>query len=113
MHEHITRALYYFDIHLLYASVVGLAAWALTSIPRWQRHHEVLDLGSDLAQFRSARGRSFRQVLVVPPFVGRTVGHHRRLREYHLSRPDRYHAFGSVVALRNPDVYAALFADTR
>jgi beta-lactamase regulating signal transducer with metallopeptidase domain len=32
MHEHITRALYYFDIHLLYASVVGLAAWALTSI---------------------------------------------------------------------------------
>jgi hypothetical protein len=32
MHEHITRAMYYFDIHLLYASVVGLAAWALTSI---------------------------------------------------------------------------------
>jgi beta-lactamase regulating signal transducer with metallopeptidase domain len=32
MHEHITRALYYFDIHLLYASVVGIAAWALTSI---------------------------------------------------------------------------------
>jgi beta-lactamase regulating signal transducer with metallopeptidase domain len=25
--------LYYFDIHLLYASMVGLAAWALTSIP--------------------------------------------------------------------------------
>jgi beta-lactamase regulating signal transducer with metallopeptidase domain len=33
MHEFITRALYYFDIHLLYASIVGLAAWALTSIP--------------------------------------------------------------------------------
>jgi hypothetical protein len=32
MHEHITQALYYFDIHLLYASIVGLAAWALTSI---------------------------------------------------------------------------------
>jgi beta-lactamase regulating signal transducer with metallopeptidase domain len=32
MHEHITRALYYFDIHLLYASLVGFAAWALTSI---------------------------------------------------------------------------------
>jgi len=32
MHEHIARALYYFDIHLLYASMVGLAAWALTSI---------------------------------------------------------------------------------
>jgi len=32
MHEHIARALYYFDIHLLYASAVGLAAWALTSI---------------------------------------------------------------------------------
>jgi len=32
MHEHITRALYYFEIHLLYASMVGLAAWALTSI---------------------------------------------------------------------------------
>jgi beta-lactamase regulating signal transducer with metallopeptidase domain len=32
MHEHIARTLYYFEIHLLYASVVGLAAWALTSI---------------------------------------------------------------------------------
>lgn len=32
MHEHIARALYYFDIHLLYASMVGFAAWALTSI---------------------------------------------------------------------------------
>jgi beta-lactamase regulating signal transducer with metallopeptidase domain len=32
MHEHIARTLYYFEIHLLYASVVGLSAWALTSI---------------------------------------------------------------------------------
>jgi beta-lactamase regulating signal transducer with metallopeptidase domain len=32
MHEHITRALYYVGIHLLYASTVGLAAWALTSV---------------------------------------------------------------------------------
>src|SRR5258708_746588 len=32
MHEHIARTLYYFDIHLLYASMVGVAAWALTSI---------------------------------------------------------------------------------
>ncbi len=32
MHEHVARALYYLDVHLLYASIVGLAAWALTSI---------------------------------------------------------------------------------
>jgi beta-lactamase regulating signal transducer with metallopeptidase domain len=32
MHEHIARAMYYFGIHLLYASMVGFAAWALTSI---------------------------------------------------------------------------------
>ncbi len=32
MHELITRALYYFHIHLLYASIVWLAAWVLTSI---------------------------------------------------------------------------------
>ena len=32
MHEHLARALYYVDIHLLYASVVGCAAWALTII---------------------------------------------------------------------------------
>jgi beta-lactamase regulating signal transducer with metallopeptidase domain len=32
MHEHITRALYYFEVHLLYASLVGLAAWILTSL---------------------------------------------------------------------------------
>ena len=32
MHEEIARALYYFEVHLLYASIVCLAAWALTSI---------------------------------------------------------------------------------
>ena len=33
MHEHIARAMYYFSVHLLYASTVGLAAWVLTTIP--------------------------------------------------------------------------------
>ena len=32
MHEHIARAMYYFSVHLLYASIVGSAAWVLTSI---------------------------------------------------------------------------------
>src|SRR5438552_1596997 len=32
MVEHITRGLYYVDVHLLYASIVCLAAWLLTSI---------------------------------------------------------------------------------
>jgi len=32
MHEHIARTMYYFSVHLLYASVVGLIAWLLTSI---------------------------------------------------------------------------------
>jgi bla regulator protein blaR1 len=32
MHEHIARVLYYFSVHLLYASGVGAAAWAMTSI---------------------------------------------------------------------------------
>jgi beta-lactamase regulating signal transducer with metallopeptidase domain len=32
MHEHLARAMYYVNIHLLYASIVGCAAWALTSI---------------------------------------------------------------------------------
>jgi beta-lactamase regulating signal transducer with metallopeptidase domain len=32
MHEHIARTLYYFEIHTLYASIVGLAAWAMTSV---------------------------------------------------------------------------------
>jgi len=32
--EHIMRALYYFELHLLYASLVWFAAWVLTSIPR-------------------------------------------------------------------------------
>jgi beta-lactamase regulating signal transducer with metallopeptidase domain len=34
MHEHIARALYYIEVHLLYASIVWFAAWVLTSIPR-------------------------------------------------------------------------------
>jgi len=34
MHEHIARTLYYLQVHLLYASVVGLAALILTSIAR-------------------------------------------------------------------------------
>ena len=33
MHEHIARAMYYFSVHLLYASVVGAVAWLLTTIP--------------------------------------------------------------------------------
>lgn len=32
MHEHVARTMYYFGIHMLYASIVGCAAWALTSI---------------------------------------------------------------------------------
>lgn len=32
MHEHIAHAMYYFSVHLLYASIVGSAAWVLTSI---------------------------------------------------------------------------------
>ena len=32
MHEHIARALYYLEVHLLYASIVWLAAWLLTSV---------------------------------------------------------------------------------
>jgi beta-lactamase regulating signal transducer with metallopeptidase domain len=32
VHEHIARVMYYFSVHLLYASVVGTAAWGLTSI---------------------------------------------------------------------------------
>ena len=32
MHEHIAPAVYYLEVHLLYASVVCLAAWVLTSL---------------------------------------------------------------------------------
>jgi len=32
VHEHIARAMYYFSVQLLYASIVGCAAWVLTSI---------------------------------------------------------------------------------
>src|SRR5215467_11133411 len=33
VHEHIARAMYYFSVHLLYASMVGCVAWVLTSVP--------------------------------------------------------------------------------
>jgi BlaR1 peptidase M56 len=32
VHEHIARTMYHFEVHLLYASIVWLAAWGLTSI---------------------------------------------------------------------------------
>jgi hypothetical protein len=32
VHEHIARMMYYLSVHLLYASIVGAAAWVLTSI---------------------------------------------------------------------------------
>jgi len=32
MHEHIAPAVYYLEVHLLYASIVWLAAWVLTSL---------------------------------------------------------------------------------
>src|SRR2546425_11754381 len=34
VHEHIARPMYYFSVHLLFASIVASAAWALTSILR-------------------------------------------------------------------------------
>ncbi len=34
MHEHIARAMYYFSVHLLFASLAASAAWVLTSFPR-------------------------------------------------------------------------------
>jgi beta-lactamase regulating signal transducer with metallopeptidase domain len=34
VHEHVARAVYYLSIHLMYASIVGVAAWILTSIRR-------------------------------------------------------------------------------
>jgi beta-lactamase regulating signal transducer with metallopeptidase domain len=34
MHEHIARFLYYFEVHLIYASIVWCAAWILTSLVR-------------------------------------------------------------------------------
>jgi hypothetical protein len=34
MIEHITHALYYFEVHLLYASMVWFVAWVLTANPR-------------------------------------------------------------------------------
>jgi hypothetical protein len=33
MHESITHAIYYFEVHLLYSSIVWIAAWLLSSIP--------------------------------------------------------------------------------
>jgi beta-lactamase regulating signal transducer with metallopeptidase domain len=33
MREHLTHAIYYSEVHLIYSSIVWLAAWALTSIP--------------------------------------------------------------------------------
>jgi beta-lactamase regulating signal transducer with metallopeptidase domain len=33
MHEHLTHAIYYIEIHLIFCSIVWLATWALTSIP--------------------------------------------------------------------------------
>jgi beta-lactamase regulating signal transducer with metallopeptidase domain len=32
VHEHIARTMYYFSVHLLFASLVGAIAWVLTSI---------------------------------------------------------------------------------
>ncbi len=32
MHEYIARPFYYFEVHLVYASIVWLAAWGLTSV---------------------------------------------------------------------------------
>ncbi len=33
MHEHVTHAIYYFEVHLIYSSIVWFAAFALTSTP--------------------------------------------------------------------------------
>jgi hypothetical protein len=66
MHEHIARVLYYFQVQLVYASIVWLAAWVLTSIPRGSATTKywiwlatslnfVLPLGAMLDKFWGAR----------------------------------------------------------
>ncbi len=34
VHDHIARTMYYFSVHLLYATIVGAAAWVLTTVLR-------------------------------------------------------------------------------
>src|SRR5271169_2759250 len=34
VHEHVARAMYYLSVHLMFASIVAAAAWALMSILR-------------------------------------------------------------------------------
>ena len=42
----------HFSVHLLYASIVGCAAWALTSFRRAQRYHEVRRLHQEAKPIR-------------------------------------------------------------
>ena len=74
MHEHIARALYYFEIHLLYASIVWFAAWALTSIRGGSATTKYWIWVATSLNFVLPVGAVARQTLGVPPFVGRTAG---------------------------------------
>ena len=38
VHEHIARAMYYFSVYLLFASMVGSVAWVLTSFLRASKY---------------------------------------------------------------------------
>ena len=112
MLEHITRGLYYFGVHLRMPPRL-LSGVGFDIDPAWKRHDQVLDLGGDGAQFYFPSGCNCRQILDVASLVGHAAEHHRRGGKSDHSKPHRRGALRGVVAWRNPDVYATLFADKR
>jgi len=73
MHEHIARTLYYLEVHLLYASIVWIAAWALAAIRGDSATTNVLDLAGNMGKFHFAGGRSPRQILGASALLGHTT----------------------------------------
>ena len=102
MHEHITRALYYFDIHLLYASFGRTRGMGSNLHPSVAAPPPSIGSGwrprsisfCPWAQSSTESGSSHLSWAAPLGIIG-------DIREYHLSRPDRYDAFRSVAAWRN------------
>ena len=113
MHEDITRALYYFEIHLLYASMVGVAAWVLTSIRGGSATTKywiwvattlnfTLPVGAVLDKLWASHLSWAAPLGVIGDFAN-TISRGRIA----------VMVSGSVVAWRRLNAYAALFADRR
>ena len=88
MHEHVAPAVYYLEVHLLYASIVCLAAWVLTSLWKGNATWKYWIWVATSLNFIVPLGGFFNRFGASHCRVGNAAERPRRSRYWYLSKSD-------------------------